>query len=95
MASLSLSSVVDGTIQVIEGLMVQVTATVNVGGCTENTATVTFAVIIDLNDTFSLVEYSNYAVGATGGNSNGGNGSPAIIAYYTILLVCGILAMLA
>lgn len=60
MATLSLSSVVKGTVQIVEGFVVDVTVRVNVGGCEENTVSVTISVFNDLDDNFSLIEYNNY-----------------------------------
>ncbi len=64
-ATLSLSSVVNATVQVIEGAVVQAMAEVTVEGCTEDTATITFTVVIDLDENFSLAEFSDYTASTT------------------------------
>lgn len=89
-ASLSLHSVVDGTIQAVEGFMVEVTVRVNLGGCTENTATVTLGVFIDMDGAFTLSEYNNYAVD-TGPTSS----AVVNIASFIIIAVVSFLVILA
>ena len=61
-ATLTLSSITNGTVQVVEGFAVQAMVEVDVEGCREDTATITLTVMVDMDDNFSLVESSNYAV---------------------------------
>ncbi len=70
-AKLRLSSIVNATVQVVGGFAVQAMVKVNVEGCTEDTATITFTVMIDLDENFSLVDFSDYTPStASGAESN-------------------------
>ena len=90
-ATLSLSSVISGTIQVVEGFMVEVTVEVNVGGCTENRATVTFEVMIDLNDNFSLINHNGYTVSRNSGASASSSLSAFAILFMIIVSMVAII----
>ena len=75
-ATLSLSRVINETIQVVEGFIVEVMVEVNVQGCIESTATITFDVMMDLEENFLLLEYRDYVVNtAASAEARGGHNS--------------------
>lgn len=63
--SLTLSLNVNGTVQVIRGFAMHIEVDVDVKGCTETEASITFTAILALNGTFSLTESFDYE--ASGG----------------------------
>ena len=88
-AILSFDSVITGTIQSVEGSMVEVTVQVDVDGCSEDTASVTFGIFIDMDGAFSLIEYYDYTV------DEAGSDSPAItVGYVTMTLLCVLSALM-
>ena len=77
-ATLRFNSVINGTIQSVEGSMVEVIVQVDVDGCPEETASVTLDIFIDMDGAFSLIEYHDYRAGSLA----------ITIGYVTMTLLC-------
>ncbi len=90
-ATLTISLVLNETLQVIEGFAVQATLEVNVEGCTEDTATITLTVMIDLDENFSLVDFS-YTPSTTS-SAKASSRNLGSLAFFT--LVISVLAIFA